>query len=72
MRLTTWYPAAKGEKRVTSWFAFWPVKLGNDFRWLETVTVEWEYTEKNAFLPPCMPYLKWQKIGFVDTHLSRD
>jgi hypothetical protein len=72
MRLTTWYPAAKGDKRVTTWFALWPVKLGNDFRWLERVTVEWEYVEEHHFFPPCAPYLKWQPIRFVDTQLMEE
>lgn len=28
-----------GEKFEKKWFAFWPVKISNETRWLETVKV---------------------------------
>lgn len=43
MRWTSWYPACVGERRTSSWFALWPVQIGNDVRWLEKVAVEWEF-----------------------------
>lgn len=67
MKFTTWYPAAQGEKRTTTWFAILPVTLGNDCRWLEKVTVQWEYIFVDTFLPPCSPVLKWRKIRFIDS-----
>lgn len=66
MRFTDWSFAKEGETRTQTWFAIWPVKIGNEIRWLERVTVEWKYIYVNAFLPPCMPYLKWQKMRFID------
>lgn len=72
MRKVTWYPASRGDRRITSFFAFFPVQIGNDFRWLERVTIEWEYTDRNAILPPCTPYLKWQIVRFVDRKYPED
>ena len=70
MRFQTWYPAAKGEKRITKRFALLPIWIDNDVRWLETVRIEWEYIPVDAFFPPCMPYLKWVKKRFVDEESS--
>ena len=66
MRFQSWYPALKGDTRVITKFAFFPIKFGNDVRWLEIVRIKWEYQERHRFLPPCAPYLKWVKVGFVD------
>lgn len=68
MRRTTWYPAKLGDKRTSSWFAFWPVQLGNDRRWLEVVTVEWEYqmVHPTFALPPAFPVPRWVKIRFTE------
>jgi len=32
-----------GDRRTRSWFAWWPVTIGTQTRWLETVTVREEY-----------------------------
>lgn len=66
MQFKTWYPATIGEKRIAEKFAFSPIVINNDFRWLETVTIEWEYQMVPTFLPPCLPNPKWVKIAFVD------
>lgn len=42
MKWKSWFPAMVGDTRVKSWFALLPVKIGNDLRWLEKVTVEYQ------------------------------
>lgn len=66
MQFKTWYPATIGEKRIAKKFAFLPIRINNDFRWLETVNIEWQYQMVPAFFPPCLPNPKWVKIGFVN------
>jgi len=66
MKSQTWLPASRGDRRISGWFAILPVWIGNDFRWLEWVRVEWEYKEKEGLFPPCLPCLKWQMNRFVD------
>ena len=68
MRLKTWdwSHAELGERRTKTWFAWFPVWIDNDLRWLETVRVVFEYSKANAFLPPCAPYKKWVKRYFLD------
>lgn len=72
MRFQTWYPANQGEKRISKWFAFFPVKIGTELRWFETVHVEWEYKPVATFLPPCTPRLKWVPIRFVEESQGSD
>lgn len=67
MRRQTWYPAKLGDKRTHTSFAWLPIKLKNDWRWLEKVTVEWEYREVETFLPPCLPVPKWVRKRFVES-----
>ena len=33
-------PPPLPHSRILSWFAFWPVVIGDECRWLERVTVE--------------------------------
>lgn len=66
MKYKSWYPAICGQKRSTTWFAFFPCSIDGDIRWMEWVTVEWIFATKNAILPPCMPYPAWVKHRFVD------
>lgn len=65
MRFTSWTPRYKGQVRFQSWFAILPVKIDDDTRWLEKVTVKWVVVEGHRFLPPCAPYLKWVKHEFM-------
>lgn len=62
MKTINWYPAEKGDKRIRSWFALFPVTIGNETRWLENVSVEYEYRFYGGGLSPTM---KWQKNRFV-------
>ena len=69
MRWKTWKGAAEGDKRKSTWFAFLPISLNGDIRWLEKVTVEWEYSfVANSF--PGRARLKWHKIRFVDESVT--
>lgn len=38
-----WTSPREGDVRVKKWFAFLPAKAGEEYRWLETVTVEQKY-----------------------------
>lgn len=65
MRWKSWRGAAEGDKRNSTWFAILPIIINGDFRWLETVTVEWEYNfVSNNF--PGRARLKWHKLRFID------
>ena len=66
MRYQCWYPAKPGDIRVKTWFAFIPVKIGKNIRWLETVQVEYRCESFNRFLPPCAEYFAWVKHRFLD------
>ena len=64
MRWKSWFPASIGEKRVKTWFAWLPVKINNDCRWLERVSVEFELKMALATRYDRYPY--WDKVRFVD------
>lgn len=58
---------SQGDVKIKSWFAFLPVKIGDDYRWLERVTVEYH------FRPPHFSFDRipdnncyWFKDRFVD------
>jgi hypothetical protein len=53
-----------GDKRITSYFAFLPITVDNEIRWLENVTIEEEFT-KDDELPHPMFHM-WEKIRFID------
>lgn len=72
MRWKSLYPADVGDKMVKTWFALWPVKIGNDCRLFERVTVEFELKmdmydvyRKNIFLRK-EPHYYWCKVRFID------
>jgi hypothetical protein len=69
MRFQNWWPADLGDKRISSWFALIPVTLGNETRWLERVTVEWQVENVAGLLPPCLPTPAWVKVRFVEKDL---
>lgn len=51
-----------GKLDTSSWFAILPVTVNDEIRWMETVTVEYEYWEGyGAFAAPC-----WIATKFVD------
>lgn len=61
----------KGDKRTFSWFAFKPVRIDFQTRWLERVFVEQEYRKVPHFVgPPGMPrnvfVLEWVNERFFD------
>lgn len=68
MKKITWYPANKGDERKVTFFAWWPIQLGNEWRWLETVTVLYRCAikDRNWFMggPDFGPV--WEKIEFLD------
>ena len=54
-------PLSKPEKetiRVVEYFAWFPVTIGEETRWLETVRIEQEY------------YWGWDNIKFIDPELE--
>ena len=38
-----WYAPRDGDKEIKTWFAFLPVTIAGETRWLEKVTVVYEY-----------------------------
>lgn len=59
MRWTRKHPEV-GETRVKQWFAFLPVEIDDDTRWLEWVTVKQRYG-----------YM-WYNDAFIDPPLKDD
>lgn len=51
------------ERRTQSYFAFLPIRIGDETRWFETVTVEQEYNCGDAAI--CIYYV-WTNIKFKD------
>lgn len=52
-------------KRKHKWFALFPVTIGRETRWLETVEVEQKYTE---IISPCgdEPERGWYNLNFTN------
>lgn len=67
MKKITWYPAEEGDERIVTFFALWPIQLGNDWRWFETVTVRYRcFIENRNWLPGGPNFGPvWRKIEFV-------
>ena len=38
-----WYKPAHGSAKIRSRFALFPIRIGNEIRWLEKVTVMYSY-----------------------------
>ena len=63
-----------GDTRTITWFAFALVKIGREWRWLETVTVEQEYSSwpgAKWVIRPDMRYdyhekVPWTYFGWVN------
>lgn len=53
-----WYRPSYGDTKMRSWFAWLPVTVGNETRWLERVTVMYIYGTTCA--------KKWDSLYFVD------
>lgn len=53
-----WYKPSYGDTKMRSWFAWLPVTVGNETRWLERVTVMYQYGTTAA--------KKWDSLYFVD------
>lgn len=52
-----WYKPAYGSTKTRSWFALFPIRIDNEVRWLEKVTVKYFYDGIKE---------KWQRYEFVD------
>lgn len=63
MRINNWLMADPGDTRTETWFAIFPVRISRETRWLEQVTVEYEYRFYGGGWSPCY---KWQKNKFID------
>jgi hypothetical protein len=57
----------RGEMRVRSWFAFLPVTINSETRWLERVTVE----ERQEFHVADVCRVMWRKMRFVEPPRDR-
>jgi len=54
-----------GDTRESTWFAILPVRIGDETRWMEWVTVRWRRAWVNDLLPPCEPRPRWVKESFL-------
>jgi len=53
-----WFKLRHGDRKIKTWFAFLPVTIGGETRWLEKVTVLYLYDE----------YVEeWDRHCFLDT-----
>ena len=50
-----WREPSFGETKIKSWFALFPVTLRGETRWLEKVTVLYQYDHifQKTFVPQC-------------------
>ena len=63
LQLEEWKPPPK--TKIQSWFAFWPVTIGLECRWLEMVTVErerWEWISDGTDTT----YYWYRNVRFLD------
>lgn len=56
-------PPKEGEERVKVFFAFLPVTIGRENRWLERVAVTQVYENRYG-------YSQWRNMRFDDLHLD--
>jgi len=55
-----------GDKRVRKYFAFWPVRINREIRWLEKVEIRQEYTEEPVhFMGRDLIREKWINKEFI-------
>jgi hypothetical protein len=50
-----------GAIQTKTWFAWWPITIGRETRWLERVTVEFQYFAGYLTAMPC-----WTMRRFVN------
>lgn len=57
-----------GTTYIAEWFAWLPVRIGDETRWLETVCVEQVYGEKTRITEPGIPVAVscWINKRFLD------
>lgn len=69
MRIKLKTKPRKGEKRFVDKFLFFPLKIGDEIRWLEFSKIEQIGVEKryyDVYLDVHSYYVKWMNIRFVD------
>ena len=54
-----------GTTKITSWFAWFPVTIDYETRWLETVTVKFEYAVSERNVESGTTF-EWEMIAFID------
>lgn len=52
-----WHFPQHCERRTTSYFAFLPVRIGREVRWLERVNVRVEWCDNES---------RWKEVEFLD------
>ena len=59
-------PLPYGATRTSSYFAWWPVRIGDETRWLETVTVKEKYCKDVDWIESSdVLFDAWVKIAFL-------
>lgn len=54
---------SEGERRTSTWFAFLPVTIGKETRWLEKVAVRQQW--KDGFI---FEEKRWENLNFINDH----
>jgi hypothetical protein len=53
-----------GDKRVTEKFLWWPVRVGNEVRWLEKAKIKYELTD--TMDPTTGGHIYWKAVEFLN------
>lgn len=58
-----WFKPRGGEEKIVKKFAFFPITIHDETRWLETVTIKYRYYTASSYLwdKGC-----WLPVKFVD------
>jgi len=57
-----------GDKKIKMFFALFPVRINKDYRWLEYVTVEYEFIAYEVYIEErgFDTWYKWDRLRFID------
>lgn len=59
-------PPKEGQRRIVRRFAWWPICIGAEWRWVERVYLQQEYVMREDLDFDRIPRLRWENVAFVD------
>lgn len=69
-----WYEHETGDKKIKRKFALFPIKIGKETRWLEWVTIQYEFYNNSMYYDPKLRMTYrchgWLIDKFVDNEIS--